>query len=108
MLSLFVWPEPIILLSLTILTSGRIAEDVVDTKPWYFDDVESLILGSINEAADGISRSDLHVDKTGNDPASAVTVRSPSPSPSLTAIRDLHRRTSHRVSRFSKYLGKDG
>lgn len=90
------------MLLLTIFTSGEIAEDVVDTKPWYFKDVESLILGSINEAADIKENDD--VDETDRNPSSSATVRNPSPAPSLTTVRDLGRKASNRVSKF---WGKD-
>lgn len=81
-----------------MFTSGENAEDVVDTKPWYFKDVESLILGSINEAAD-IKEHD-GVDETDRNPSSSATVRNPLPAPSLTRVRDLGRKASNRVPRI--------
>lgn len=88
-----------------MLTSGKIVEDVVDAKPWYFEDVESLILGSIHGAAD--IKGPATVDDPGKASSSATTVRNPSPAPSSTSGTNLDRKANDRVSRFSKFLGRD-
>lgn len=88
-----------------MLISGKIVEDVVDAKPWYFGDVESLILGSIHGAADIKSPAD--VDDPGMASSSATTVRNPSPASSSSAGRNLDRKANDKVSRFSKFLGRD-
>ncbi|KAL2278790.1 hypothetical protein FJTKL_14133 [Diaporthe vaccinii] len=81
---------------------GKIVEDIVDTKPWYFEDVESLILGSVHGAADLKKAADG--DETYKNPPPTATARNPSPAASLTAGTNFGRKASNRVSRF---LGRD-
>lgn len=89
-----------------MLASGKIVEeDIVDHKPWYSEDVESLILGSVHGAAD--LKKAAGVDETDENPPPTATAHNPSLAPSSTAGTNLDRKPSNRLSKISRVFGRD-